>query len=202
MFSFITQVTTLHHGKYFALKKISKKVIVQKRQEEHVLFETKLLLDIECDFIVRSAYTPWHSYTYQLDLTCIWLPWSPTDKSSVLGSMALSKTRATSTCSWTSAQEARSGPSWKKRNDDMLLQCHSCENLYKCHSVIQACVCYRRCFDENISVFVVACVVEAYSYLHKRDIMYRDLKPENLMLDSRGYIKLVNNPSQSKEICR
>lgn len=53
MKTFISQVTTLYHGKYFALKKISKKLIVEKRQEEHVLFEKKLLLDIECDFIVR-----------------------------------------------------------------------------------------------------------------------------------------------------
>ncbi|TSL47544.1 cGMP-dependent protein kinase 1 [Bagarius yarrelli] len=49
-----------------------------------------------------------------------------------------------------------------------------------------------RCFEENIAVFVAACVVEAYAYLHKKDIMYRDLKPENLMLDSRGYVKLVD----------
>lgn len=57
---------------------------------------------------------------------------------------------------------------------------------------LYACVCCRRRFDENITVFVAGCVVEAYAYLHKRDIMYRDLKPENLMLDTRGYIKLVN----------
>lgn len=51
-------------------------------------------------------------------------------------------------------------------------------------------VCRGR-FDEHIAVFCSACVVEAYVYLHKKNIMYRDLKPENLMLDVKGYVKLV-----------
>lgn len=46
-------------------------------------------------------------------------------------------------------------------------------------------------FDEPVAVFCTACVVEAYAYLHKKNIMYRDLKPENLMLDAKGYVKLV-----------
>nr|XP_026495177.1 cGMP-dependent protein kinase, isozyme 1-like [Vanessa tameamea] len=50
----------------------------------------------------------------------------------------------------------------------------------------------QRYFPENISRFMAACVVEAFQYLHSKDIIYRDLKPENLMLDKRGYIKLVD----------
>uniref|UniRef100_A0A8C1CRY1 cGMP-dependent protein kinase n=1 Tax=Cyprinus carpio carpio TaxID=630221 RepID=A0A8C1CRY1_CYPCA len=49
-----------------------------------------------------------------------------------------------------------------------------------------------RRFEENISVFITACVVEAFAYLHNKGILYRDLKPENLMLDSKGYVKLVD----------
>lgn len=51
-------------------------------------------------------------------------------------------------------------------------------------------ICRGR-FDEHVAVFCSACVVEAYVYLHKKNIMYRDLKPENLMLDVKGYVKLV-----------
>lgn len=47
-------------------------------------------------------------------------------------------------------------------------------------------------FDEKTSKFVTGCVVEAFDYLHTRGIIYRDLKPENLMIDTDGYVKLVS----------
>ncbi|NWU06317.1 KGP2 kinase, partial [Cephalopterus ornatus] len=50
----------------------------------------------------------------------------------------------------------------------------------------------RGSFDEFTTKFCVGCVTEAFDYLHHIGIIYRDLKPENLILDAEGYIKLVD----------
>lgn len=40
--------------------------------------------------------------------------------------------------------------------------------------------------------FISLCVVAVFDYIHSKGICYRDLKPENLMIDGDGYIKMVD----------
>lgn len=47
-------------------------------------------------------------------------------------------------------------------------------------------------FDEDTARFMTGCVVEALHYLHDKGFIYRDLKPENLLLDHKGYVKVVS----------
>lgn len=46
--------------------------------------------------------------------------------------------------------------------------------------------------SEQTARFYAASVVYAFSTLHAKKIAYRDLKPENLVMDNNGYVKLVD----------
>lgn len=50
----------------------------------------------------------------------------------------------------------------------------------------------KRRFNEKITKFLSATVLEVFTYLHDIEVVYRDLKPENLMLDDEGYLKVVD----------
>ena len=47
-------------------------------------------------------------------------------------------------------------------------------------------------FPEATARFYAANVLLAMSHLHSLGIVYRDLKPENLLIDAEGYVKMAD----------
>jgi len=50
----------------------------------------------------------------------------------------------------------------------------------------------KRYFSERTGRFYAGCVIQGFEYMHSKDIIYRDLKPENLVLELSGYIKIAD----------
>mmetsp|Transcript_23537 Transcript_23537/g.47620 ORF Transcript_23537/g.47620 Transcript_23537/m.47620 type:complete len:327 (-) Transcript_23537:1241-2221(-) len=47
-------------------------------------------------------------------------------------------------------------------------------------------------FDDYTAKFYAAHIILIFEYLHSKDVVYRDLKPENLLLDKDGFLKITD----------
>jgi protein-serine/threonine kinase len=46
--------------------------------------------------------------------------------------------------------------------------------------------------EEKLARFLIAELILGIEHLHQRDILYRDLKPENVLIDADGHIRLAD----------
>ena len=47
-------------------------------------------------------------------------------------------------------------------------------------------------FEENQAIFYIGQLFEALEYMHSLNILHRDVKPDNLVLEASGHIKLTD----------
>lgn len=47
-------------------------------------------------------------------------------------------------------------------------------------------------FPVSTTQFYTAEIASAFCFLHRNGVVYRDLKPENVMIDAHGHIRLVD----------
>ena len=83
-----------------------------------------------------------------------------------------------------------------------ILACHAAfkdaDNLYLLMELVQGGELFARLHNRGgketskNACFYSACVLSALVYLHSQQVAYRDLKPENLLIDARGYIKMCD----------
>ena len=51
----------------------------------------------------------------------------------------------------------------------------------------------RDFFTEQETKFTSACILLSINYLHEKNVIYRNLKPEKLLFDSKGYLHLIGS---------
>ena len=47
-------------------------------------------------------------------------------------------------------------------------------------------------FSHDVTMFYICEILLALCYMHERSVVYRDLKPENLLIDKDGHIKIAD----------
>ena len=84
----------------------------------------------------------------------------------------------------------------------MILQCFECFDFKKrlwvflelmdCGALTQIIDDHRRKYDEDFIKYVMLRTIQGLDFLHKRGIMHRDIKSDNILVSEKGDVKLAD----------
>lgn len=80
---------------------------------------------------------------------------------------------------------------------NLLESFHDESNLYLVFDFVQGGEIFRllrkeQLFPNDVALFYITELLLAFEHLHSQNIIYRDLKPENLLIGSDGHIKITD----------
>ncbi len=53
-------------------------------------------------------------------------------------------------------------------------------------------MCVKKTFSENQVKFFAACLLESLRFVHSKGFIHRDVKPENIVFEEKGYLRLTD----------
>ena len=80
---------------------------------------------------------------------------------------------------------------------NLLESFHDESNIYLVFDFIQGGEIFRllrkeQLFPNDVALFYITELLLAFEHLHSQNIIYRDLKPENLLIGSDGHIRITD----------
>ena len=202
-FSQVFQAQHTGDGRSYALKCMRKQPLFEQEQGRAALRERELMHAVEHPFInnfyatmqvhTRRAPSQLSVCLYIVCLNIVCLTACLTACLSVCLSNCRKhrmRTACTSCSSW--CPVPTSGPSCTRRKANEEPTCRACPS--------QTCVAPNPSPSPNPNLslrsaqvaFYSAVVLSVLTYLHDQDIIFRDVKPENFVLHSSGYLKLID----------
>ncbi|KAL3658521.1 hypothetical protein V7S43_016405 [Phytophthora oleae] len=179
-------------GTSVALKVLSKEYVVTTRQEKHILREREVHLQLQHPLVAKLYGT------FQDD-DCLYLvlEYLPGGE---LWSLVYSHTEEQGSAKATAQLKV---PAILKDDEELrpatpVSTKASFESLVAIQSQTLAAGdlrVLRNSFGglkEEYAVFYLGCILSALEYLHDQNLLYRDLKLENLVLDKAGYLKILD----------